>query len=557
MSTISELRTWILENTDKIINYHYDNDKCLQIFCKGCNLVISQLYETPHNDIEYSNYHDMHDLSICSCGQCSEMPEITQRLLIETHFKPEDYKTYDLDRLTPNNYKPSIDIEFEQQAKKFLHDPELLNKIVSEIEINVKNDTKIIKEILYVELSRLTQNPQNLIVSHNPSTGKSFTVLETLKVFPQDWYETKQAPSPKSLFNEGQFIDDYTRLIELNKSQIILEGKECEEFLNQIKPILSHDLEEIHIKTVMKVKSKNVTVTTIIRGWTPFIIISAKPLKDLENSSRAWITEPNSDTKKYELAIKNQAKKRSMPWLYNDDGQRFNVIQKAISMLKKYDIWNPFSDLLAEHLPKNSPDNMRLSERFWSAIESRTLLYQFQRDIITIDDKEYLVTKYDDIIETIKDCYEMIQTSKSGLQTHQIKFFKDVLMNMDDMVTYKHIIDKAREVIKRRIPETTLKRSYIKPLVEYGLITIHDKHKPHQIEIHKETLTTFNQIENFDSENTMVQTLTNINQNQPLALFPSLIKDNVIQWLVENMPKYIMEKPNILQILGLHTEEDE
>ena len=356
---------------------------------------------------------------------------------------------------------------------------------------------------------------------------------------------------------EGEWLDSTHKLISLDKIQVVYEGKESEKFIEQLKPILSHDDIEVKIPVVTKVKNKNTTIYTIVRGWVPWFFISAKKLIDLESSSRAWVTEPYANPDKYKEAIKSQALRKSRPWDYTDDDVRLKPFKIALSKLKKYRVWNPFTELIEQDLPYNAPDTMRLSKQLWSAIESRTILYQFQREKVTINDHEYLVATYDDVVNAINDCIEMIKTSKFGLQTHQVKFHEDVMIALSNDVepdrieerklniTYDKIQAKFKAVYKYRIPRSTLKRNYIDPSLEYGLLELDDSKKPYVFKV--------KELSNAEPDPTST-TLTNFYQAQPTKIFPKLEPAYAKRWLDENMSEKMIEYGINHQTLGLHID---
>jgi hypothetical protein len=124
-------------------------------------------------------------------------------------------------------------------------------------------------------------------------------------------------------------------LIELkDKILVFLEPPE-HELWNLLKPILSHDSEEIEFPFVDKTEGGFAARRIIVKGWPACIFCSAKDESNWsawpEIVSRALITSPNMNSEKYRESNLLIAQRKGLPRLIQ---QRVIVSDEEIRLAK-------------------------------------------------------------------------------------------------------------------------------------------------------------------------------------------------------------------------------
>ena len=189
-----------------------------------------------------------------------------------------------------------------------------ITQIENYLNTQVKDDPRLVKQLLRVYFSAYTKNPINMAILAPSSDGKTHATVQVSKIFPEKDFISVGRLSPTALIHQyGMMIDENgnniePKLKELEKlkntsqndeeinyaketiQELLKTAKNLVDLTNKVllfldnpspqtyevlKPILSHDKEEILYKTTkgdgsLKVKE------TIIRGWPATIVCSAK-----------------------------------------------------------------------------------------------------------------------------------------------------------------------------------------------------------------------------------------------------------------------------------------
>jgi hypothetical protein len=218
------------------------------------------------------------------------------------------------------------DVELERMKKDLadkVYGPDL-EYVIRIVKRTVKQEDVLIRQILYTALSSVSNNPINLGIIAPTSEGKTYPPMEILQYFPQDRVWNIGQMSTKVLVRQkGILIDSYgnpiaqrvsyirrqiaslgnskedreqkaeakerlRELLENSKTLIDLSGiillfleKPDRDLFNLIKPILSHDKEEIEFPYVEKTQNQGIfTKKIVVRGWPACIFCSAKDESD-------------------------------------------------------------------------------------------------------------------------------------------------------------------------------------------------------------------------------------------------------------------------------------
>lgn len=402
-------------------------------------------------------------------------------------------------------------------------------RIIKYLNTQVMDDEKLVKSILLVSLSAYTRNPLNLMIKAPTSEGKTYAATQVLKLFPKEDVLLLGGMSPTALVHEqGELVDENyesidKQLEEINqkisessskterqelgekkqallknaKNLVNLSGKILLfldtpnwELWRVLKPILSHDTEEIEFKVTDKKNNSLHTKSTIISGWPSVIYCSAKNEELFQDWSeiqnRFLIKSPNGEITKYKKAINFIAKKYSTPsfakTLYKDEDYFAIAIHDIKEIKHKLqthyhdNCFNPFEQLLADLLPNREGSAMRMAEKFFALCnletfvnsENRCKLMSTKADTYGV--KEDLITDIADIGNTIS-----MMDNPAILSPEKMKFVSQVLKptaaeTLDGYITTKQLADKYDKVYGKPILPKQILENYLKSLEAVGII---------------------------------------------------------------------------------------
>lgn len=297
-----------------------------------------------------------------------------------------------LDEKKDNNITTNIEY-IKLQLDKQVPDRDYLEYIVNCIKKTVKCEDVLIKQILYTGFSAyIEDDPINLGVLAPTSEGKSYSIIETLKYFPDEDILYIGQMSPKVLVRQkgilidkdtGEPIADKireleTKLRELEKKKNMTPKEDQnirEEIKDQIniinkdikrtyensktlidlrckilvfleppnhylwellKPILSHDKKEIEYPFVDKDPTSNAKARdVVVRGWPACIFCSAKDQSRWEIwpeiKSRILVTSPNMIQQKYRESNELISRTKGLPNLIQ---QQLIISDREIEIAK-------------------------------------------------------------------------------------------------------------------------------------------------------------------------------------------------------------------------------
>jgi len=239
----------------------------------------------------------------------------------------------------------------------------LFKTLVEIRQSTVKKDDYMIKMSLLHMVTAFLPEPANLGVEAPSSEGKTYPIVETARLFPDDcvWYlvglspaalahdygelvdaETREPLQPKLLQLQSELEDlkkdksaearqrrrqiqtEISRLMRNAAYLINLEGrvllfldKPNPETLQKLYPILSHDAYEASYKFTDRAKGPLRTVHVILQGWPVAVFIRTKSEGEADTwqqtISRFTIISPQMSAEKYREAIRLRTKMRGLP----------------------------------------------------------------------------------------------------------------------------------------------------------------------------------------------------------------------------------------------------
>jgi hypothetical protein len=384
----------------------------------------------------------------------------------------------------------------------------LIDYVLADLDTRVKKDRAVKLSVLFTGLSSFLHDPINLFLKGESGVGKTYNVTETLKYFPEDsiWFlggmsrkslvhshgillnkngeeldldyrPTK--PNKKDFGNNEDFEkavhnyqeqlkdrreemrDSYTLVDLSRKILVFLESPDFETF-QMLRPILSHDKEEIQYQFVDKTgKGQLQTRKVVLKGWpaTIFLTTDVKYIEEL--ATRSFTATPeNSELKILEANVLTNMK-ASLPWQYNEETQAFKIITRLIQRLQeqssesRVDVVIPFLSLY-EMFPHEISRDMRDFQHFTQFLETVTLLHYFQRPYMKLKDCRRLIASLEDIRKALSVYKEIFETTRTGTEKRILDFYHKIVKTKDSWYL-KELTGEYNKTAKKKLSEDSIK----------------------------------------------------------------------------------------------------
>ncbi|MCP8309698.1 MAG: hypothetical protein H3Z53_04725 [archaeon] len=400
---------------------------------------------------------------------------------------------------------------------------DILSRIVNHISLRVVHDLNVKRCCFLTGLSAYSKEPQNLFLRGPSSTGKTYNAVQSMNYFNSDDVWKLGSLSPKALIHDrgklvddegkpidiirdrprkSEFIDNYRKLNEKewleararwderlanshyeidlhNKIIVFLEAPHIETF-QLLRPLLSHDAENISHKYVDKIDGKLIGVHVILSGWpaTIFCTTDQKYVEDL--STRGWTITPDMTVQKYQDAIELQGKRESsiieqsllMKSQYDIE---LEPLKKYISVLESYAKINlnhiaktviiPYADRLSQIYKAEISRDMRDFSRFLNLIKLNALLNWMNRPILILKNEkgmheEFTIAVMDDFYIAFEIFRAIEETTTTGISGHIITFFHNTVEPLCKVnsVHYDDLMRAYNEKTHRTISTHTIKK---------------------------------------------------------------------------------------------------
>ena len=394
-------------------------------------------------------------------------------------------------RSVPSTEGKQTPSELVEEAKRLLRDPELLLYIIEALrQLDLVGETRNALSTFFDILSAKTSWPINRRWSGRSGMGKTTIIMKVADLFPPEMIMALVGATKKTLWYhpDAEEVEDNTREVNLEgKVIILLEESESEEFLDEIKPLLSHDRYELEYSFVEKVGGVNVTRKMRVRGWPAYIGITTQAELREEQQTRALLGTPDYGRDKYRAVIAADAEKAAAPWFIKETDLP-KIIQEAVRQLKPRKIWIPWLPVVAVQFPYDEPKSMREWRFFHSFLETITVLFQQQIPKVKVKGEEYEAAPLT-ILEIASE------VGKAGFEETLSKLPRDVrefasylAVQEGKTWTYKLLQKEYSKCFGGSISRTTLRGRYVEKLEDEGLLEIDDTKKPYQMTFPEERL---------------------------------------------------------------------
>ena len=416
------------------------------------------------------------------------------------------------------------EVDLEVSFEHLKNEPNLLERYMKHLSNRVARDENTKRAIFMTAISAYSEDPQNLFLRGPSSIGKSYITREVLKYFPPEDVWFLGGLSPTALIHlQGKLIDENGKEIDIindkprkedykdengkldvqawrearrrwnerlanshyeinlsNKILVFLEAPHVETFF-MLRPILSHDVEEVSYKFTDKTgKGQLRTSHVVLKGWpaTIFCTTEAKYIEDL--ATRGWTITPEMSQEKYSEANMLTAKFDANPFTKSLTFQTEDVteyvalrdyIKYVLSIRARQRVSRtaakvvvPYAEKLAEIYPAKISRDMRDFKRFLSLIKVNALLNRYNRPILVLRAKDrfedFVIAINEDLYIALEIFQNMAETTRTGIPRHIIEFYNQIIEPLceDGPKHYDDFTKAYNEKFESSISTKTVKR---------------------------------------------------------------------------------------------------
>lgn len=398
-------------------------------------------------------------------------------------------------------------------------DPQLYAKFMAHLSKEVKRDNVTKSMVFLTGLSAFTSQPINLFLRGPSTIGKTHNVVKTLAYFPREriwllgglsataivheraklidekgeeiqpknkpikpkkheYHDEQRYREARTEYNENQKrwikrLKNSRHIVDLTgKILVFLDAPHIETF-NRLRPILSHDTEQINYKFT----DKNLTTQhVVIQGWPATIFCSTAEGYVQDLATRSFTHTPETEPVKYGDANKLSGTKAAVPWEFKRDMDT-DLLEAYIRFLSKnlkdFKVVVPYGAEFGAKFPHRFARSMRDFKHIRSLIKVSALFHFAQRPILhrpTGDCVMATQQDYDFIMALWQRVKETTETSAPG---QVIKFFHQVVENIaKEQRTFliKDLVEKWNSLFEDKRSSRTI-RSWVDFLCEVGYMT--------------------------------------------------------------------------------------
>jgi len=367
-----------------------------------------------------------------------------------------------------------FDEETLKKAEELSASPDLLSRFIQVTNRWVIRDEAIRRNILRVCVSAFCEQPINHALFGRDSIGKSYNAIHVARLLDDRgshiWFLGGISPT-SFIYDFGEY--DKTRkawIADLNGITMLFLEPPHPETWAKLKPVLSHDKKEIMFKVTQKSKGGQLrTLRCIVRGWPAVIQCAAESgYRGGEYSSRFLTGTPEISKDKTKEGMGKLGEMMETPGKYGFDTEEVKAWSAAYELLSKefpIKVRIPYGKIIAEHFVVRGPETMRVLAMFGRLIMANTALHFKQRQK---DEEGYCLAKVEDFQQVLDDFEKIAAPTFLGLSGDTLTLYKELAGKMG--LTYEQIEEVARQTFGAETSEATLRKLYIRRLVEVGLL---------------------------------------------------------------------------------------
>lgn len=393
---------------------------------------------------------------------------------------------------------------------QFWRDEDLTTCLIADLDKRVKKDKPVKLAVFYTGLSAIGKDPLNLFLRGESGVGKTYDTVEALKYFPQeyvwylgaisrkslvhshgvllnkyrkpiDWDDKPEKPKQKDFQKDDknsfkkalqdyqnkarakreELRDSYTLVDLTHKILVFLESPDYETFM-MLRPILSHDKEEIEYQFVDKTgKGQLQTRRVKLRGWPATIFLTCDNKYMVELATRSFTATPDDSELKILGANILTNVKASLPWRYKQETQTFKALNSLLRFLfdkltkSQADVVVPFLNLYSV-FPHQITRDMRDFQHFVQLLQTITLLPYLQRPHMKEGETDFLLSTLEDLGVAMEIYRQIFETTRTGTEKRILDFYHTIVKTRDSWYL-KELTLEYNEKFRKKLSEESIR----------------------------------------------------------------------------------------------------
>lgn len=371
--------------------------------------------------------------------------------------------------------------------------PLTVANLIDVLGLTIKRDEENKLITFLCELSAYTENAQfNISYNAPSSTGKSYIPTEIARLFPKEDVLEIGYCSPTAFFHDvGEYNEEKGGyIVDLSRKILIFLDQPHTQLLERLRPLLSHDKKEFHLKITDKNQKHGMrTKNVFIIGYPSVIFCTAGLTIDEQEATRFFLLSPEVNQDKIREAINQKIRKEAdndkfSNWL-DELPERKLLVRRILAIknegIEQIKIGN--SETIATRFLENNktlkPRHQRDIGRLLAVIKSLALLNLWWRKR-----SGSTITANDEDIEQAFTIWEKMSTSQElNLPPYIYKLYQEVIMplweqktpqialnNQKEGISRRELLDKHYQVYGRMLDHTQLRQQILPMLETAGLI---------------------------------------------------------------------------------------
>lgn len=434
---------------------------------------------------------------VCAyCRKSAEFDEVCHLLNISAPITPSPAESPAGAQIPPivperDTEEPKPEPKKEEIIDFSSFEPMVAETLLRTLGLTIKRDEENKLIAFLGELSAYTESSQlNISFNAPSSTGKSYIPTEIAQLFPQEDVIEIGYCSPTAFFHDvGKYEkakQGYT--VDLGRKILIFLDQPHTLLLQHLRPLLSHDKKEIHLKITDKSQKAGIKTKNIFLKGFPAVIFCTAGLKiDEQESTRFILLSPETDTEKIRQAIYEKIKKETNGKTYralleeNPERKHLKDRVRAIRQAHVEDvlIGNPkkIEEMFFKTKKNLKPRHQRDIGRIISLIKAFALLNLWFRE----KNESTIIANDADIESAFRIWNTISESQEFNLPPYIYELHKQIIVpaweekNVNDInsnlgLTRREVTQKHLYVYGRVLPDWSLRQQIIPMLENAGLI---------------------------------------------------------------------------------------
>jgi hypothetical protein len=307
---------------------------------------------------------------------------------------------------------PVLSLQGEQECRKFLSEPGLIDRIDTLIEkTGVVGEVSTRKLIFVIASTYKMKTPLHSLVQGTSGSGKSHLINSIGGCFPPEDVMSMTRVTSKSFYH-------YTKEELVDKLLLIqdFDGLD-EEAQYAFRELQSAG--NISSSTTYKDKYGNlISAVKTVRSHFASLLATTKAEVYYDNMSRSVIIGVNESEEQTRKIIEYQNRKLAGLIDENEERKAREFLQNCMRCIKPHEVVNPYADKIL--LPAEAKMLRRLNSHYQAFVRQITILHQYQRKK---DGQGRLIAQAEDLLMACDILFDAIMLKVDDLDTSLRQFF--------------------------------------------------------------------------------------------------------------------------------------